>query len=365
MRFVHGLLLGGMFIPLSLRAADILSESYLSAQGSGVVVSGAYSYFDDSLDVIGYLDSLEGSSRPQSYEKSSLTLAYQFESWRPFVEYSKVEGDVKRSVQPFTVSSSADYLSLGMTYRSGSPDDGFSSSLSLTQVEQGNVTVDCYERSGVILGGSCSEADFQLIDGDRLIETGESIAAPVLTSSAEALSVELSLDRWWALSDSLFLIGHSLSLKGSQVEHQHNSPLYSLQSPFLLNMPFNGSTLGEVVSTLRDDLPQELPWKEAVVRYDASISYLSDNWVISGSIGALYAKRFSYEDALGRKQYKRNVTATTELRYLFEKGAVILRLDAYSNYLLGVDPLAYTNKSSRFFEHPYGQVSLGFMAFLD
>ncbi|MGI9299685.1 MAG: hypothetical protein ACR2PD_04555 [Luminiphilus sp.] len=37
------------------------------------------------------------------------------------------------------------------------------------------------------------------------------------------------------------------------------------------------------------------------------------------------------------------------------------RGEAFSNYLLGVDPLAYNAKSSRFFEHRYGQVTAGFI----
>ena len=40
---------------------------------------------------------------------------------------------------------------------------------------------------------------------------------------------------------------------------------------------------------------------------------------------------------------------------------VFARGEAFPNYLLGVDPLAYNAKSSRFFEHPYGQVTAGFI----
>lgn len=82
---------------------------------------------------------------------------------------------------------------------------------------------------------------------------------------------------------------------------------------------------------------------------------------MSGSLGALYAKRFNFTDALGREQYNTNFVVTGEIWYQFLDGSIYLKGEAFSNYLLGVDSLAYTNKSSRFFEHPYGQITAGFI----
>ena len=146
------------------------------------------------------------------------------------------------------------------------------------------------------------------------------------------------------------------------MEHENYSPLYDLQSSFLLNTPFNGVALGTLISDLKDDLPQSDPWSEAVVRYDVSASIFVGNWILGGSVGGLYAKRFEYDDPLGRVQYDTNTRAAAYVWYQFEKATVFLEAEAFSNYLLGVDPLAYTSKSSRFFEHPYGQVTVGFLA---
>ena len=182
-----------------------------------------------------------------------------------------------------------------------------------------------------------------------------------MTSSAEALSAELSFNWWRSWSRSPILLGHTLKLTASEVEHDSYSPLYDLKSGFLLNTPFNGRTLGSLISELQDDLPQLSPWQEAVIRYDFSASYFIDDWIVSGSLGALYAKRFNFTDALGREQYTTNSVVTGEIWYQFQDGSIYLKGEAFSNYLLGVDPLAYTNKSSRFFEHPYGQVTVGFI----
>ena len=346
-------------------ASEPLKESYSRFFDSSWQINLERAYFSQKLDLIGYLDSLEGTSRPKKYSQSAFTLAYKFETWRPFIEFREVSGSVERSSQPFQVESNADYWGLGLAYSSGDSDNGGSAVFQLTSATQDDVTIDCYERSGVVLGGACEEADFQLIDGDLLLETGDTVAFPVLTSSAEALSAELSLNWWRRWSSYPILVGHTLKITASEVEHDSYSPLYDLQSSFLLNTPFNGKMLGTLISELQDDLPQQPPWQEAVIRYDFSASYFLDDWIVSGSLGALYAERFNFADALEREQYNTNFVVTGEIWYQFQDGSVYLKGEAFSNYLLGVDPLAYTNKSSRFFEHPYGQVTAGFLLSVD
>ena len=342
-------------------SAGALRESYFSLDPDTWLIAAEASAFSEDFDVIGYLDSLEGSSQPEKYSQSAVSVAYKFETWRPFIEYRQVSGSVERSSQPFEVESNADYWGVGLAYSTGDADEGGSAVFSLTSATQDDVSIECYERSGVVLGGACEEADFQLIDGDLLLETGDTVAFPVLTSSAEALSAELSFNWWRSWSRSPILLGHTLKLTASEVEHDSYSPLYDLQSSFLLNTPFNGKTLGALISELQDDLPQQSPWQEAVIRYDFSASYFIDDWIVSGSLGALYAKRFNFTDALGREQYTTNSVVTGEIWYQFQDGSIYLKGEAFSNYLLGVDPLAYTNKSSRFFEHPYGQITAGFI----
>ncbi|MDA9920136.1 hypothetical protein N9D87_01560 [bacterium] len=360
-RLLHCVFLGAAIASNSSLSSEALTESWSTTTSESWIFTGGYTYFDQNLDVIDYLESLEGSSRPQKYSQSAVSLAYKSEIWRPFIEYREVSGSVERASQPFEVESNAEYWGVGLAYARGDTDNGGSAVFQLTSATQDDVTIDCYERSGVVLGGACEEADFQLIDGDLLLETGDTVAYPVLTSSAEALSAELALNSWRRWSSYPILLGHTLKITASEVEHDSYSPLYDLQSSFLLNTPFNGKTLGALISELQDDLPQQSPWQEAVIRYDFSASYFLDDWIVSGSLGALYAERFNFADALEREQYNTNFVVTGEIWYQFEDGSIYLKGEAFSNYLLGVDPLAYTNKSSRFFEHPYGQITTGFI----
>ena len=338
-----------------------VSQAYMQANLAPFVLSASYTYFDEQLDVINYLDSLGTSSRPDEYIKPSLEFGYRMGDWRPFIEVSEVEGSAVRDRQPFRVESTADYRTAGLTRYFGSNDEGGALTLRVTDIEQECLDIDCYERSGVVLGGSCEEADFQLVDGDLLLETGESVAFPVLTSSAEAISLKASLDLWNRWSSAPLLLGHSLSLSATEVDHTNYSPLYDLQSTFLLNTPFDGKTLGSLIEELKQDLPQGEPWQEAVLGYDFSVSYFLGDWIFNGALGGRYVQRFNYSDPMKRKQYRSNVRLSGEVWYQFEKAAAYLRGEAFSNYLLGIDPLAYNSKSSRFFEHPYGQLTAGFI----
>ena len=344
--------------------ANTLEESYLASSEAGVTIEASYTHFNQDLDAIGYLDSLPAGARPEQYERAKLDIGYKFDSWRPFLIYEQIDGSVTRPTRPFEVASDADYKSIGITYSVGSEDRGGSAVISLSSAIQSNVVIDCYERSGVVLGGSCSEADFQLVDGDALLETGESLAFPVLTSSAEALTAELSLHWWRRWSRHPVLIGHHLMVKASEVDHDSYSPLYDLKSSFLLNTPFNGVPLGDLISDLKDDLPQSEPWREGVFSYNVSASLFTGNWVLGGSLGAIYAERYSFADPMQRPQYNTNFKVSGHVWYQFKHAAIYLKGEALTNYLLGVDPLAYTSKSSRFFEHPYGQISVGFIATL-
>ena len=348
-------------ISLQAWSSNALWSAYIAENTSSLQLRADYTYFDEQLDVIDYLDSLGTSSRPDEYLKPSFEFGYRVGDWRPFIEFSEVEGSAVRERQPFRVESTAGYRTAGLTRYFGNSDEGGAVTLQVTDIEQESLDIDCYERSGVVLGGSCEEADFQLVDGDLLLETGESVAFPVLTSSAEAISLKASLDLWNRWSSAPLLLGHSLSLSATEVDHTNYSPLYDLQSTFLLNTPFDGKTLGSLIEELKQDLPQDEPWQEAVLGYDFSVSYFLGDWIFNGALGGRYVQRFNYSDPMKRKQYRSNVRLSGEVWYQFEKAAAYLRGEAFSNYLLGIDPLAYNSKSSRFFEHPYGQLTAGFI----
>ena len=85
-----------------------------------------------------------------------------------------------------------------------------------------------------------------------------------VTFSDRALSLKVTADWWYRLSSTPLLIGHTLSLGATELDHTNNSPLYDLQSSFLLNTPFNGNTLGSLIEQLLYERPQCISVKGCV-----------------------------------------------------------------------------------------------------
>lgn len=100
-------------------ASEPLKESYLRSSDSSWQINLERARFSQKLDLIGYLDSLEGASRPEKYSQSAFSLAYKFGTWHPFIEFREVSGSVERSLQPFEVESNADYWGVGLAYSTG------------------------------------------------------------------------------------------------------------------------------------------------------------------------------------------------------------------------------------------------------
>jgi hypothetical protein len=133
-------------------AFEGVSSAYMQANPAPFVISVSYTYFDEQLDVINYLDSLGTSSRPDEYLKPSFEFGYRVGDWRPFIEFSEVEGSAVRERQPFRVESTAGYRTAGLTRYFGNSDEGGAVTLQVTDIEQESLDIDCYERSGVVLG---------------------------------------------------------------------------------------------------------------------------------------------------------------------------------------------------------------------
>ena len=56
--------------------------------------------------------------------------------------------------------------------------------MSIKRGKQDPLSIDCYARAGIVLGGACDEATVRFFDPDVFRETGETVYLPVLSSEA-------------------------------------------------------------------------------------------------------------------------------------------------------------------------------------
>ena len=71
--------------------------------------------------------------------------------------------------------------------------------------------------------------------------------------------------------------------------------------------------------------------------------------------------RDSYIFGEQETEYKNNTVLNLAIWFEpFDTFGVYLRGEASTNNVLGFEPIAYNRKSSKYFKHPFGQLSLGF-----
>ena len=345
--------------------ADIEEFGYQFPQAEiqfGAVLA-EYTVFDEGFDVLNYLDKIGTSSRPKSATLVDFGLVVKpTKNLKVFFERESSKGTVERLSEPFSLESkvvgdtyglSLDWLQL--------ENETLNWTLTYTRREQEPLIVDCYDYAGVVLGGSCESASFRFLDSELYNQTGERQYLPVLNSRAEQDSWSLSVASnlpWEVLG---FQTRARFRIQRSELNHQVNSPLFTISSPFLLNAVFNGRTLGNIITDLRLTLPQGNPWKETAFRFDLGATRsLFSSIVLSGNLSYLQVSRSNYQQTNDERKYTSNWLVNGSLWWLpIDQVAVFLKGELSKNYLNGTDPLAFNQKTSRFFEHPYLQLSGG------
>ena len=70
--------------------------------------------------------------------------------------------------------------------------------------------------------------------------------------------------------------------------------------------------------------------------------------------------RNDYLNNPDKEDFTKNHVIDLSLFYgLSNYGTFYVKVSAFSNYLLGVNPLAYNRRSNHLFDHPYGQINAG------
>ena len=63
----------------------------------------------------------------------------------------------------------------------------------VTETEQDPVMIDCYQFASIVVGGSCNEADVQLLDAEIYRSTGDLVYLPVLKTQGKSDGYGLNL----------------------------------------------------------------------------------------------------------------------------------------------------------------------------
>lgn len=357
LRFIAPLLMAlEALIPLAANAD--MQESHQIPFPSGMqrgFILAEYAYFDESLDVLDYADRLNSTFRPQQAVSSYVGVGYRaLDNLVVSYQRERSKGEIRRDREPFLLRSEVDGDRLGLHWKFGKIwDFDWSLQLAYSKRKQPEVTLSCYDYQGQVFG-SCPGSVLTFADPD----TDEVL--PLLTSSAEESGWLTALYARHNIFGRIELT-HHVSVKRADLEVKSVSPLFDIQSSFLLNASFGGRKLSDIVASFKRDLPQSAPWQATTYEYGAKgIMSLAPKWTLTAQLIASKTSRSGYQQLTGVPNYENNVVLTSSIWFTPARSvSVYLEGMITKHYLLGIDEMTYNQRTSKFFEHPFAQLRVG------
>ena len=325
-----------------------------------LIIGISHSRFDRSLDILNYADKLE-STKPKEALINSYYLSYQFDQWKFSFESNDLSGEVERSSIPRFVKTdvSSETLTISYNFRENN-NSLIQIGLLLRNEDQDPVTIDCYAFGETVIGGSCDEAELNILNSEAYRTSGELIYDPVLRTSGKSDSQGIYL-RLSSKSLGLLNFNHTFSFKNSKINQDFTSSILNTSDSFIRGLTVDNRNAGRLLDQFKDELPQTTPWKENTFKYSVSnLIPVGENFAISGMYSFIKVKRKDYLNNPSKKDFTENHLIDLSLFYtLTDNSLLYLKLSASSNYLIGENPLAYNRRSNHLFDHPYGQVNAG------
>lgn len=361
MKFTLRLFVSLCFIsPLSASNVEFLDDLLPQSYRGAFEVSVAEARFDDSLDLLGYMDNLKGS-KPKEAEITDFSLSFQFNNGLKIsAEKNTSFADAVRPSIPKSISTETESDLYFISYPFESSARIYEIGFFTKDTEQDPLTIDCYEFNSLIIGGSCADADVRLLNSEIYRATGERVYLPVLETQGSSKGKGLSL-RIKTKKINDFNISHSLSYYEEEINLLFQSTILNTQDTFLRGIKINGISSGERFDQLRNELPQLTPWKEKVFKYSVNATYsLSERFALSGKLTLLKVSRDAYENNPSKKDYDSNQLIDIGLFFEAHKNLLLYTRVSLSNqYLLGITPISYNRRTNHLFDHPYGQLHVG------
>ena len=328
-----------------------------------VLVGAEYSYFDLDLDFLDYASKLEGRSTPERNE------AIRFDLHLPLTERitldyqrSDNEGLVTRTAQPFsTVTKGLDHQLEATYWLFRSNDYSLFLHAGLRYSKQEPVDIDCYDIDGLlVVGGSCEEADLQLIDREIFYAERRYVYQPAISTDANTLGFKVGA----TLTNQIF--GFSsyqyIGFEQTEINVRTTSGFLDITDEFFRQVKFEGKTVGEMIDEIKLELPQSDPWLEQSTIAEAGIEIpLNTYSFVTASVTHYFVSRDNYLPGSESEDYENNTILNLALWFRpNETLKVYFRGEASTSNVLGIEPIAYNRKTSKYFKHPFGQLSVGF-----
>jgi hypothetical protein len=323
-------------------------DSLINAARTDIQFWAEYHYVNADLDVFDFSGRASTSSKLS--EESGLAFGA---NWRIYegvsltASYRDKTAIIDRSIEPKKIKGGQRTGDIGVEIRSPSQKIMIAAGIYTTSFDK--VVINKYQVGEVVVG-----EDIRLLNPNTL----EPLPVGELAMTSQGIHLELA----GQLSNtSVMRYGYMYS----EIDASSKSVLFRVTDEDFLNAEVKGKRVRDTIQSYRVRLPQSSPWNEHLFSVGGtSIFEINDFWDVYAGVDVLYVYRDHYEPSAGENEQKYNVIFDASLvRKLQGNMSLYLRIQAYTNYLNGVEPGAYNRRVAHLFDNPYGYFSLGVSKF--
>lgn len=287
---------------------------------------------------------------PSSFEQNnseSIEAGFLYKKIQGKIYSHEIELNLERATEPknVTLSAKKDGGSIGYNI-----DDK-----NLVYISYENQVADpqvfnCYEFSGFILGG-CENASFLISSSNPKYD---SLGSNIISINGDTDTFSIGYTRY---TNNFWLESFSFDIGQTKYNYNWLSPIEDIQSPFLLNLTFNGTILGEAITDTLSRLPQREKWESYQINFGFKQKFVSVyNFNLIGEYDFVFLdfkNYFEYEDT---PKYNLKIRAGLEID--FKNVSVTLFGDLYKNNLIGFEPITFNQRSEHYFKKAYGELGV-------
>lgn len=319
-------------------------DSLINVARTDLQVWGEYHYVNADLDFFDF--SGRASTSSQLSEESGLAFGA---NWRVYegvsltASYRDKTAIIDRSIEPKKIKGGQRTADIGVEIRSPSQKIMMAAGIYTTSFDK--VVINKYQVGDVVVG-----EDIRLLNPNTL----EPLPVGELAMKSQGIHLELA----GQLSDtSVMRYGYMYS----EIDASSTSVLFRVTDEDFLNAEVKGKKVRDIIHSYRVRLPQSSPWNEHLFSVGGASKFeINEDWNAYAGVDLLYVYRDGYEPSSDEQEQKYNVILDFSLvRNFQEDVSLFLRMQAYTNYLNGVEPGAYNRRVAHLFDNPYGYFSVG------
>jgi hypothetical protein len=222
--------------------------------------------------------------------------------------------------------------------------------LVMSQQEADEQRFECYGFAGITVG-SCDASDIQITSSDGKYDylEGDIVSIKAKTDSKGVT--------FYQNSNSIWADYWSVGLLSTTHDYRWLSPIEDINSPFILGLMFDDTTLGEAIDGALRIFPQRGRWRLNQLNFGAGMRYpMYKNFEFFTQAHLVYLHYSNYQAVAAIPKYNIKIRAGVSVDFR------ALTVEFYGNYyhhnLIGFEPITFNQRTEHRFDQSYGNVGV-------